>query len=74
MLHPEHYDRIHDLTSKLSKRWGVRLYRYANVGNHIHLLIRVPSRAIWQRFMRSTAHPSSPLKWPCAWASLKPNA
>jgi REP element-mobilizing transposase RayT len=40
---------------KLSKRWGVRVYRYANVGNHIHLLIKVPSRTVWQRFLRELA-------------------
>ena len=52
MLHPKHCDHIHRITEKLAKRWGVRLYRYANVGNHIHLLIKVPSRAVWQRFLR----------------------
>lgn len=43
---------IYDFTQKTARRWGVRLYRYANVGNHIHLLIKVPSRAVWQRFLR----------------------
>ena len=52
MLHPSYCDPIHRITEKLSKRWGIRLYRYANVGNHIHLLIKVPSRAVWQRFLK----------------------
>jgi REP element-mobilizing transposase RayT len=52
MLRPKNAEHIHQLTQKLSKRWGVRIYRYANVGNHIHLLVKVPSRAIWQRFIR----------------------
>lgn len=52
MLHPDHCDHIHAFTHKTAKRWGVRIYRYANVGNHIHLLIRVRSRAAWQRFVR----------------------
>jgi REP element-mobilizing transposase RayT len=55
MLHPKHCDHIHDLTQRLAKRWGVRLYRYANVGNHLHLLVKVPSRAIWQRFLKQLA-------------------
>ena len=55
MLHPKNCGPIHDLTHRLAKRWGVRLYRYANVGNHIHLLIKVPSRAVWQRFLRELA-------------------
>ncbi len=52
MLHPKHCDHIYHFTNDLAKRYGVRLYRYANVGNHIHLLIKVPSRIIWQRFLR----------------------
>ena len=55
MLHPKHCDPIHDFVHKIAKRWGVKLYRYANVGNHIHMLIKVPSRAVWQRFLREVA-------------------
>ena len=55
MLHPKHCNHIERFTRELAERWGVRLYRYANVGNHIHLLVKVPSRAIWQRFMRELA-------------------
>jgi REP element-mobilizing transposase RayT len=52
MLHAKNSEHIQQLTRKLSQRWGVQLYRYANVGNHIHLLVKVPSRAIWQHFIR----------------------
>ena len=52
MLHPKHCTHVHHVTQKLAQRWGISLYRYANVGNHIHLLIKVPSRAVWQRFLR----------------------
>lgn len=55
MLRPRHCGPIHDFTQALAGRWGVRLYRYANVGNHIHLLIKVPSRAVWKRFLRELA-------------------
>jgi REP element-mobilizing transposase RayT len=55
MLRPRHSGKIHDFAHALARRWGVRLYRYANVGNHIHLLIQVPSRAVWQRFSRELA-------------------
>jgi hypothetical protein len=55
MLHPKNCGPIHDLTHRLARRWGVRLYRYANVGNHIHLLVKVPSRAVWRRFLRELA-------------------
>lgn len=55
LLHPKHCDPIHRLTQKLARRWGVRLYRYANVGNHLHLLVKVPTRAAWRRFLRELA-------------------
>lgn len=55
MLDPNHARNIHSHTYKLANRWGVRIYRYANVGNHIHLLIRARSRTIFQRFLRELA-------------------
>jgi REP element-mobilizing transposase RayT len=55
MLHPKHCKHIHEFTHSVGKRLGIRIYRYANVGNHIHLLIKVPSRAIWRRFLRELA-------------------
>jgi REP element-mobilizing transposase RayT len=55
MLKRRNAHHINELLEKLAKRWGVRVYRYANVGNHIHLLIKVHSKAIWQRFLREFA-------------------
>jgi REP element-mobilizing transposase RayT len=55
MLRPKNCQPIHDFAHDLAERWGVRIYRFANVGNHIHLLIKVPSRAVWRRFIRELA-------------------
>jgi REP element-mobilizing transposase RayT len=52
MLRSKNCNSIHRFTEDLALKWGVKLYRYANVGNHIHLLIKVPSRAVWRRFLR----------------------
>lgn len=52
MLHPRHCNHIRALLDRLKKRWGISVYRYANVGNHLHLLIRARSRASWQGFIR----------------------
>jgi REP element-mobilizing transposase RayT len=52
MLHPRHCKPIFALLERLKKRWNVSVYRYANVGNHLHLLIRARSRADWQGFIR----------------------
>lgn len=55
MLSPCHSRPIHDLTHELARKRGVRLFRFANVGNHIHLLIQAPSRAVFQAFLRELA-------------------
>jgi REP element-mobilizing transposase RayT len=55
MLHPNHCNLIRNKVDQLKKRWNVSVYRYANVGNHLHLLIRAKSRADWQGFIRELA-------------------
>ena len=55
LLHPKHCNRIHAFTEKIALRWGVRVYRFANVGNHIHLLVKVQNRGAWKRFIRELA-------------------
>jgi REP element-mobilizing transposase RayT len=52
MLHPKHCNRIKHLLEKVKSHYKIRVYRYANVGNHLHLLIKAPSRAAWQAFIR----------------------
>jgi REP element-mobilizing transposase RayT len=52
MLHPKHCNSIEKFVHKTAKRWGVRVYRFANVGNHLHLLIQVPTREAWKRFSK----------------------
>jgi len=52
MLHPRHCNHVRNLLDRLKKRWNISVYRYANVGNHLHLLIRAKSRSDWQGFIR----------------------
>jgi REP element-mobilizing transposase RayT len=55
MLRPERASRIRRTAGSLARRYDVRLYRYANVGNHIHVLATVRSRAALQSFLRGFA-------------------
>lgn len=41
------------LIAQCARRSGVRIYRYQNVGNHIHLVIRLRRRRSWLAFSRS---------------------
>ena len=52
MLNPRHANHIRALMDRLKTRWQISVYRYANVGNHLHLLLRAKSRADWQGFIR----------------------
>ena len=52
LLHPRHCNHILNFVDRLKIRWGIAVYRYANVGNHLHLLVRAKSRADWQGFIR----------------------
>jgi REP element-mobilizing transposase RayT len=52
MLHPKHCNGIEKFVHKTAKRWGVRVHRFANVGNHLHLLIQVPTKEAWRCFSR----------------------
>ncbi len=49
------FDReIQNIINRQSKQHGVRVYRLANAGNHIHMVIRPRSRRAYQAFIRST--------------------
>lgn len=44
---------IEQLLYRLAKRKGVKLYRYANSGNHLHLLILPSSQRAYYSFIRA---------------------
>ena len=46
---------IDSLLARLSKRYGVRVYRAANAGNHLHVLLRCRDRRGLQSFLRTFA-------------------
>jgi REP element-mobilizing transposase RayT len=39
----------------LAQRFGIRVYDFANVGSHLHLLVRARKREAFQAFLRSFA-------------------
>ena len=44
---------IEDLISATGKRFHVKVLNRANVGNHIHLIFKAPTRKLAQHFMRT---------------------
>ena len=51
-LRLRHKKQVHRLLERTSKRFQIRVYRYANSGNHIHLLVQCRKREHFQNFLR----------------------
>jgi REP element-mobilizing transposase RayT len=45
--------KIREVIAAQAKRFGVKVYRQANGGNHLHLIVLPESRAAFQGFMRA---------------------
>src|SRR5260221_5772640 len=50
-----HERAVRDALRAMARRFGVRVYDFANVGSHLHLLIRSDRRETFQAFLRSFA-------------------
>jgi REP element-mobilizing transposase RayT len=51
-LHRRNKGAIHALLVDLAEKYRVKLYKYENVGNHLHLLAQFPSRRELKAFLR----------------------
>ena len=49
---PKNFGRVEQIISSANRKHGVRMYRHANVGNHLHLLIKIPRRSRWSAYIR----------------------
>lgn len=49
---PKLSERVKEIIERAAARRGVKIYRYANVGNHLHLVIRVTKLGQWAAFIR----------------------
>jgi len=44
---------VEKLTRTLAKKYSIKIYEYANVGNHLHLLIKLSNRYTFAPFIRA---------------------
>lgn len=51
-LNPRHKLEIHGILIRLCEKYGIKIYGYENVGNHLHLHLRFPSRRELRAFLR----------------------
>lgn len=45
--------KVNEIVFKHCSKYGVKLIEYSNNFNHLHLLAKFPSRAVYLRFIRS---------------------
>lgn len=51
-LHRRHKAAIHVFLLETAERFGIKLFRYENVGNHLHLVVQGRSRREIRAFLR----------------------
>ncbi len=49
---PATYAKVQDTIRRVAHKHGVKIYKQANVGNHLHLAIKIPHVARWAAFIR----------------------
>lgn len=49
---PKTYFKVNQLIQKTAKKYGIKIYKMANVGNHLHLLIKLSKLDLWKGFIR----------------------
>lgn len=52
LLHPKNEPHVKRAVEESARKYGIRIYRFANVGNHMHLLVMTRSRSAFQGFLR----------------------
>lgn len=52
MRNPHLFKKIEDAVEQTARKYGVRIYEWANVGNHAHFVLRVTKRQLWSSFIR----------------------
>ena len=53
MLHSYNTKKIESVILSQAKFWGVKIYHYVNVGNHLHLVIKLNNRRSFSPFIRT---------------------
>src|SRR3954468_20470221 len=48
----KHFAPTHQAVYQTAKKYGVRIYEYANVGNHLHILMKLSKMHLWAAFIR----------------------
>jgi REP element-mobilizing transposase RayT len=50
---PKNRNKIRQIISKFSQKYGIKIVSMANVGNHLHFQIKLTNRFTYKRFIRA---------------------
>ena len=53
LLSPRRARQVEAVVRRTARQRGIRVYRYANSGNHLHILIKVPSPQAYRAYIRA---------------------
>jgi REP element-mobilizing transposase RayT len=53
LLAPRFVDKVNFIVQSQARLCGVRIYSFVNVGNHIHLIVKITNRTLYKRFIRA---------------------
>jgi len=53
MLHPDHVKKVNACVRKQAEATGIRLYHFVNMGNHLHLVVKIQDRRRFRKFIRA---------------------
>ncbi len=49
---PKTFGKVTEIINSTTRKYGVRIYESANVGNHVHLVIKISNLKLWAAFIR----------------------
>jgi REP element-mobilizing transposase RayT len=49
---PKNFAKVTNIIHESAEKHGVKIYKFANVGNHIHLALKIPRVGSWAGFIR----------------------
>lgn len=49
---PKIYGVVNEIVFEAAEKHGITIYKYANVGNHLHMVIKLASLRSWAAFIR----------------------
>jgi REP element-mobilizing transposase RayT len=52
---PHNFLKVHQIVELAARKRGIKIYEFANAGNHLHILLKLPKRSAWAPFIREIA-------------------